>query len=229
MDDQPKPSEPPKSDKKTALPPPLKPGNVLDSIFHKGGPMPTASLGFRALAFFLDFVLITAVAMVFIWKIAIPISHPGALHEYSTNIQETQAWLERYDSPIEGMQSYFNDKSSPLFTTSQDLNSAIEYAFNLAFLIFWLYFAIGEAFFGGSSFGKRLCCIRSVSTITLGPLPVFTAIVRAGVKTTAIFLLFPISIFIPLLGLLFNKRQQLLHDLCSRTAVIDERHMQVKR
>ena len=58
-------------------------GNLLDSVFRKDGPMPPASIGLRGLAFLLDFILISAVASIIIWKIALPQSNPAAFTELS--------------------------------------------------------------------------------------------------------------------------------------------------
>ena len=95
------------------------------------------------------------------------------------------------------------------------------------FVLFWIYFGACEGFFNGSTIGKQLCCIRTVSTVTLGTQPILTGIIRGGIKTTLIFVLFPISALLTLIGLMFNKRRQMLHDLLSRTAVVDERKMKI--
>ena len=73
--------------------PPTAPVNVLDSVFSDGGPMPAARIGIRALAFLLDFVLLTAVASVIIWKFAMPYAHPGALSEFNQWSLEFLSWL----------------------------------------------------------------------------------------------------------------------------------------
>jgi len=90
-------------------------------------------------------------------------------------------------------------------------------------LTIWLYFALGEAFFGGSSLGKRICRIRSVSTVTLGAPPLMAGIVRGGLKTLTLYLFFPLAMIATLAALFFNKRRQMGHDLMSRTVVIDEK------
>ena len=210
MDDD-QPNEAPKQIQPPALPPPLKPSNVLDSIFKKKGPMPAASVGIRSLAFLLDFVLLYLISMLIVYKIGWPANYPGAYFELEQWMHAILAWTETGST-----------QATPP-EMNAGLMAALGYALNLMFIIFWVYFAVGEAFFGGSSLGKRLCCIRSVSTITLGHPPIFTGIVRGGLKTTSIFIVFPISAPITLVALFFNKRGQFLHDLLSRTAVVDER------
>lgn len=201
-------------------PPPIKPDNVLDSIFSEGGPMPTARFSLRALALVLDYILMTAVASLIIWKIALPHSHPGAFGEYMQWSQEMLAWIMAW---IEN-----NNFDTPFPEPSQQLVGALAVANELQLLIFWLYFAIGEAFFAGSSLGKRICRIRSISTVNLEPPPVFAGIVRGGLKTVTLFWLFPIAFGATFLALFFNNRRQLGHDLCARTAVVDEKYVNLQ-
>ncbi|MFQ3224804.1 MAG: putative RDD family membrane protein YckC [Lentimonas sp.] len=196
-------------------PPPLKPSNVLDSMLSDDGPMPTARLGIRALAFLMDFVLLTALATFIIWKIAMPQEHPGAFAEFNEWTQELVVWFSE-----DGMQT---GADQPQW--SDNLIEALTYARDLQLLIFWLYFAIGEAFFAGSSLGKRACRLRSISTVTMGTPPIMAGVVRGGLKTLTLFLAFPIALLATLGTLFFNKRRQMGHDLLSRTAVIDEKYL----
>lgn len=208
---KPEPGEP------ASQPPPIQTNRLLDSILAQDGPMPAARLRIRGLAFALDFILLTAVSMLIIWKFVMPIQHPGTFYEFSQWMENLLYWF----------QSGGSGSGAPAPEMSPELSDGLRFAQDLQLLIFWVYFAVGEVFFGGSSLGKRICRLRSISTITLGPLPWLTAIVRAGLKTLAIFLLFPISIVITLAGVLFNRRRQMLHDLLSRTAVIDERYLKL--
>lgn len=198
---------------KSGTPPPIKPDNVLDSIFSESGPMPAARFSLRALALFLDFILMTAVSSVIIWKIVLPQSHPGAFGELMSWSQDVMYWVEARQP----------DEAIP--TPGKNLIEALSIANELQLLLFWIYFAIGEAFFAGSSLGKRICRIRSVCTTTLGAPPVFSGILRGGLKTVTILWLFPVALAATFLALFFNKRRQLGHDLCARTAVIDEKHL----
>lgn len=200
----------------SGTPPPIKPDNVLDSIFSESGPMPTARFSLRALALVLDFILMTAVASIIIWKIALPQSHPGAFGDLMQWSQEVVTWFENHEP----------DEAMPV--PSKELAEALSIANELQLLLFWLYFAIGEAFFAGSSLGKHICRIRSVSTITLGPLPVLSGIIRGGLKTVTLFWLFPIAFAATFCALFFNKRRQLGHDLCARTAVVDEKYVNMQ-
>ena len=188
-------------------------GNLLDSVFRKDGPMPPASIGLRGLAFLLDFVLISAVGSIIIWKITLPQSHPAAFTELTEWTQAIVTW--------------WGDRATAVDTTlpepSKNLTEALTIANELQLLCFWLYFSLGEAFFAGSSLGKRICRIRSVSTVTLSKPPIMAGIVRGGLKTLTLYFFFPIAMIATLVTLFFNKRRQMGHDMMSRTAVIDEK------
>lgn len=194
------------------------PNSLLNSIFRKDGPMPPASIRLRALAFILDFILVSAVGSVIIWKIALPQTHPAALSEYLEFSQQLVGWIQALSSNPE----------VPMPEPSRSLGEAIAIANELQMLCFWLYFAIGEAFFKGSSLGKRICRIRSISTVTLGYVTVMPGIVRGGLKTLSLYLFFPFGMIVTLIALRFNKRKQMGHDMMSRTAVIDEKFEKIQ-
>ncbi|MFT4901865.1 MAG: putative RDD family membrane protein YckC [Lentimonas sp.] len=195
-------------------PPPIQTNRLLDSMLSKDGPMPAARLRIRAVAFALDFVLLTAISMLLIWKFIMPIYHPSTFYEFNQWMNAFIAWIQ------DGSQASGIDMP----TMNESLAEGLGFAQDLQLIIFWFYFAIGEVFFVGSSLGKKICRLRSISTVTLSDLPVLTGLVRAGLKTLAIFMLFPLSIVITLCAVLFNKRRQMVHDILSRTAVIDERY-----
>ena len=201
-----RPDEDPQQDRPSA-------GNLLDSVFRKDGPMPPASIGLRSLAFFLDFILISAVASIIIWKIALPQSHPAAFTELTEWTQAVGTWWGDRATTVD----------APLPEPSKNLAEALIIANELQMLCFWLYFALGEAFFAGSSLGKRICRIRSVSTVTLDKPPIMAGIIRGGLKTLTIYFFFPIGMIATLVTLFFNKRRQMGHDMMSRTAVVDEK------
>ena len=197
----------------------LQPETVLDSVFSDGGPMPPARLRLRALAFVLDFILVTAVASIIIWKIALPHSHPGAFHDLMIWTEQLFEWVGDSARP--------EDSTPP--QPSKELAKALTLANEPQLLTFWIYFAFGEAFFGGSSLGKRICRLRSISTVTLGPPPILSGIVRGGLKTILLFWIFPILFAANFIALRFNKRRQLGHDWFSRTAVVDEKYLSLEQ
>jgi uncharacterized RDD family membrane protein YckC len=187
------------------------PNKLLDSILSDDGPMPSARLGIRSLAFLLDFILCSAVATLLIWKVFLPAAHPGSFLELNEWIEQLLQWLQSAEATRETMPE-----------PGKDLLAALRYASEIQLLTFWVYFGIGEIFLGGS-LGKRACRLRSISTITLGPLNFFAALLRAGIKTAALFFLSPLLLIATLVALFFNPRRQMGHDLLARTAVVDEK------
>jgi uncharacterized RDD family membrane protein YckC len=187
------------------------PNKLLDSILSDDGPMPSARLGIRSLAFLLDFILCSAIATLLIWKVFLPMSHPGSFLELNEWVDQLLKWMQSAEATRETMPE-----------PGKDLLAALRYASEIQLLTFWVYFGIGEIFLGGS-LGKRACRLRSISTITLGPLNFFAALLRAGIKTAALFFLSPLLLIATLVALFFNPRRQMGHDLLARTAVVDEK------
>ena len=212
MSDAPKP---PAEAPPEGSPPPIRPNNVLDSVFRDDGPLPPARLGIRTLAFLLDFILISGVAAVLIWKVAMPQSHPGAFSEFLGWGQQIVDWANT------GAQA-----NQPIPQPSRNLAEALSFASDIQLLVFWLYFALGEAFFAGSV-GKCACRLRTVSTITLGPPPLITGLIRGGIKTAVLFFIPPLALAATFAALFFNRRRQMGHDLLSRTVVVDEKRLPV--
>ncbi len=186
-----------------------RPGNVLDSILRDGGAMPPAQLGLRALALLLDTVLLGAASVLILGKIALPMTHPGALYDF-------QQWLQAVSAAT-------GSENPPM---GAELLEAMSFAQNLMILLFWAYFGAGEAFFRGSTLGKRACRLRTHSTVTLDAPNRITGIVRGGVKTFVLFYALPL-LLLDLVPLLFNRRRQTGHDLVTRTAVIDEKFVKM--
>lgn len=185
--------------------------HVLDAILSDEGPMPSARLGIRSFAFLLDFILCTFIAALLIWKIILPQSHPESFEELTIWTEQLIEWSQSTAPTVDNMPK-----------PEDSLIRALRHASEIQLICFWIYFALGEIFLGGS-FGKRTCRLRSINTVNLGSLTVFGAILRAGIKSAAIFFLCPLGLIANSLALLFNKRRQFGHDLLSRTAVIDEK------
>jgi uncharacterized RDD family membrane protein YckC len=198
------PQKPPASEAGEA-----RPSSVLDSILREGGPLPPARLGLRALALLLDTLLLGAASILILSKVALPLAHPGALYEF-------RQWLEAASAAA-------GDDAPPM---GPELLEALAFAQNLMVILFWAYFAAGEAFFRGSSLGKRACRLRTFSTVTLEAPTPLTGIVRGGAKTFVLFFAFPL-LLADLIPLFFNRRRQTGHDLITRTAVIDEKFVKM--
>ena len=184
--------------------------NPLDLMFNDEGSLPPARIGIRALAFLLDFILVSAVATIIIWKIILPQTHPGTFHEFILWGEQLTNWVNS------------NERSEiELPKPNHNLSIALKDANDLQLIIFWLYFALSEALFA-VTLGKKACRLRTISTITQSPPPFVTGVIRGGL-ITAVFFTPPIGLVATISALLFNKRRQMGHDLLSRTIVIDEK------
>ena len=185
--------------------------NPLDLIFNDEGSLPPARIGIRALAFLLDFILVSAVATIIIWKIILPQTHPGTFHEFILWGEQLTNWFNS------------NERSEiALPKPNHNLSIALNFANDLQLLTFWLYFALSEALFA-VTIGKKACRLRTISTITLSPPPFVTGVIRGGLITAVFFFIPPVGLVASVSTLLFNKRRQMGHDLLSRTIVIDEK------
>lgn len=193
-------------------PPPIKPSNVLDSVLSDSGPMPPARFGIRVLAFCFDLALILGVTAL-ILKATLLEEFPNA----------ATVWAD-YNVAMQNM-DYVKSMISDMNGTNPELFKIVTHALSTTITVAWFYFSTGEAFFRGSSVGKRCCRLRSISTITLGEPTIFTGIVRGGLKTIMIFSFGIIGWAAMLIPLYFNTRRQMGHDLLSRTAVIDEKYL----
>lgn len=187
------------------------PSSVLDSIFRDDGPMPPAKLGIRFLAFFMDAILLLLISNFFVLNYAWPAAYPEAYSAYL-------AWFE---SLLNGLST-----GSPVEALDPEIIAAFNYANSIQLVVFWIYFAIGEAFFAGASLGKRMFRLRTVSMINLATPSLFNAIFRAGAKSITVLSFFPLLLVGSLIAFRFNKRRQMGHDLLNRTVVVDEKRMQ---
>ncbi len=185
--------------------------NPLDLMFNDEGSLPPARIGIRALAFLLDFILVSAVATIIIWKIILPQTHPGTFREFILWGEQLTNWVNS------------NERSEiALPKPNHNLSIALNFANDLNLLIFWLYFALSEALFA-VTLGKKACRLRTISTITLSQPPFVTGVIRGGLITAVFFFIPPVGLVASMSSLLFNKRRQMGHDLLSRTIVIDEK------
>ena len=189
------------------------PKTALDSVLSDSGAMPAARLGIRLQAFILDWIFISLLGSLIIWKFLMPQTHPDALMELNNWGKSIVDWFGS-----NGLKS-----GDPIPEWSESLEEAMTYVQFFMTLVFWIYFAVGEALFAGRSFGKAICRLRSISIVTMEKPFFFSAVARTGLKTFC--LLFPLLMVITIIAFGFNRRRQMGHDLLCRTAVVDERYL----
>ena len=188
--------------------------SVLDSVLSDSGAMPAARLGIRLQALILDCIFVILFSFIAIGQFALPQAFPNVYTEVEQWNRDFSEWLDERKNSSE---------NNPIPPLSDSLEDAIIYAQTLVLLFFCLYFAVGEAFFSGYTFGKSICRLRTISVVTMGKPFFFSSIARAAIKAFAI--LSPFILLATLIALLFNKRRQMGHDLLCRTAVVDERYL----
>ena len=171
--------------------------------------IPEASIAFRGLAFLLDYILIVLLAILIILKVILPLNPSFSLEALNDWLNAYLAWAESN-----------SDTAAPILNDSaQSILLLITESFSIIFI---LYFLLCDTVFKGSSIGKK---IFSLKTITLTPgnsIPIFHAGIRAISKTIILFYFFPILFLAAALTKRFHKSKQWGHDLISQTKVIDE-------
>ncbi len=187
---------------------------VLDSVLSDSGAMPAARLGIRLQALILDCVFVILFSLIAIGQFALPQAFPNVYTEVEQWNRDFSEWLDKRKNSSE---------NNPMPTLSDSLEDAVIYAQTLTLFFFCLYFAVGEAFFSGYTFGKSICRLRTISVVTMEKPFFFSSIARAAIKAFAI--LSPFILLATLIALFFNKRRQMGHDLLCRTAVVDERYL----
>jgi len=185
------------------------PQSALDSVLSDSGTMPAARLWIRLQAFIFDFVFVNLLASLIIWAYIMPEGFTE-LNDWKNSVIQ---WLSE-----SGPKSF---DAMPKWDES--LTEIMNYALFLMTLSFWVYFAVGELFFAGKSFGKAICRLRSISIVTMEKPSFYSAIFRSGLK--AFCLLYSPLMVITLIVFGFSRRRQMGHDLLCHTAVVDERYI----
>jgi uncharacterized RDD family membrane protein YckC len=171
--------------------------------------LPEAPVAYRSLAFLLDYILLILLATLIILQVILPLNPTFSLEALNEWLQDYFAWAEsnkQSEAPI------LND-------SAQSILLLITESFSIIFI---LYFALCDTVFKGSSIGKKIFNLKTITLTPRDSIPVFHAIVRAISKTIILFYFFPILLLVAILTKRFHKSKQWGHDLISQTKVIDE-------
>ena len=174
--------------------------------------MPAARFGIRLQAFLFDWVFIGMLAAILV-RLIVPHFFPSAIVESNNWLDDFAEWIAQ-----DGL-----TKSIPMPQWSEDFAITMAFSQLLVFGIFWLYFTVSDTFFSGYTFGKSICRLRTVSTVTMKKPAFMSSVARGGLKALAMFS--PLILLVTIAALKFNKRRQMAHDLLCRTAVVDERYL----
>lgn len=166
----------------------------------------------RIVAFLLDTILVTVASAFLLSVFILPEYFPGAQDRLQEQVQEYLKLLQAA-----------RDQGNLMVEMSFDriVQEAIGACVFWFLGLFSLYNAIGEAFFRGSSIGKRMFALQVVSVITLEPLGFVEAFLRSSLKA------FSLMVYAPLLWInyflaFFGTKRQCGHDFLMRTVVIIE-------
>lgn len=159
----------------------------------------------RVFAFFLDFVLVTLIAMLIVFQFWLPGNYPEAWSTFMERVESLQSSGES----LRGME---------LSGEEQDM---FIYGELMTLLVFWLYFLAGEVFLKGSSIGKKVFGLRAVSIYRYSYLNFWESMVRAFTKTVSLLVLFPFLQVSYLLAF-FTRKRQAGHDFICRSCVVED-------
>mgnify|MGYP005740333029 FL=1 len=171
--------------------------------------LPEPSIAFRGLAFLLDYILVVLLATLIILQVILPLNP-------SFSLEALNDWLEAY---IAWAETNSTTAAPILNDSAQSILLLITESFSIIFI---LYFVICDTLFKGSSMGKKIFNLKTITLTPRDSIPIFHAGIRAISKTVLLFYFFPLLFLVAALTKRFHKSKQWGHDLISQTKVIDE-------
>ena len=183
--------------------------NKAKVISFDSDSIPEPSIAFRGLAFLLDYILVVLLATLIILQIILPLNP-------SFSLEALNDWLDAYLAWAESN----SDTAAPILNDSaQSILLLITESFSIIFI---LYFVLCDTLFKGSSIGKKIFNLKTITLTPRNSIPIFHAGIRAISKTIILFYFFPVLFLVAALTKRFHKSKQWGHDLISQTKVIDE-------
>ena len=171
--------------------------------------IPEPSIAFRGLAFILDYILVILLATLIILQVILPLNP-------SFSLEALNDWLDTYLA----WAASNTDTAAPILNDStQSILLLITESFSIIFI---LYFLLCDTLFKGSSIGKKIFNLKTITLTPRNSIPILHAGIRAISKTIILFYFFPILFLVAVLTKRFHKSKQWGHDLISQTKVIDE-------
>ena len=171
--------------------------------------LPEPSIAFRGLAFLLDYILVVLLATLIILQVILPLNP-------SFSLEALNDWLEAY---IAWAETNSTTAAPILNDSAQSILLLITESFSIIFI---LYFVLCDTLFKGSSMGKKIFNLKTITLTPRDSIPIFHAGIRAISKTVLLFYFFPLLFIVAVLTKRFHKSKQWGHDLISQTKVIDE-------
>jgi len=180
--------------------------------------LPEASFLIRLFAFLLDYLLLSFISFFIITQIILPQNNLLSMDQLVAWLEAYTSWLETEKSAAQSTAGTAGSMPMPSIQVIDTL-SLISESFTL---IFFTYFFVGDFALKGSSIGKKIFNIRTLSLIQPIKIPVFHALIRSMVKTMMLFHFFPFILLIAFATKFLHKRKSWGHDIVSHTIVVDE-------
>lgn len=181
----------------------------INTLLINADGLPQPPIWVRALSFLLDYCLLSVISALIITQFLLPmnpeLSWDGLI-----------AWSEQYLSQIQ------SKGTENLPVPNQTIQETLLFITESVTFLFLIYFFICDYFLKGSSIGKRIFNIRTLSLLKPEKIPLSSALMRSAAKTLILFYFFPIILSVAILTKFFHKSKQWGHDLISQTKVIDE-------
>ena len=180
-----------------------------DSLMINAEILPQPPIWVRTLSFMLDYCLLSILSALILTQILLPL-YPSLSWEALMN------WSDDY---LKALQST-GKESLPI--ASQIVEDTLLFISESVTLIFLSYFFICDFVFKGSTIGKKIFNLRTISLIHPDKIPFTNSLMRAAAKTLILFYFFPIILILAVLTKYLHKSKQWGHDLISHTKVVDE-------
>ena len=206
---------------------PLAPSRALDE--GRVCP-PPAPLLWRTLAFLADAVLLSATSFVLLYYLLpyFKASETSALIAWfeKTGDMAVAMWKASASGDVKTAETLAEQMRSTQSAPPTSAQEALSFIASWTFVIHWVGFSLMEIFSGGASIGKKMFNLKVVRFPHAEKPTVFDSVARSCWKTMAVVGGSPIAWIFAIVDAhwpLFNPLKRSLHDILSRTLVLDAR------
>ena len=177
-------------------------------------PLKSAKLHHRLFAFLMDVTLVSLLNLFLLGQVILPKQCPA----------EFQEWQQQVEQMSQNMKESFHLKHKLLLPKpTAPIQKMLHIATGFTLLFYWLYFAAGEIFLGGSSLGKRAFRLKVIHRNSQQCPGILDILIRTSIKAFTLLLsvgypFFLLNYLIPF----FTKKRLAGHDVICRTQVVEE-------
>ena len=179
-------------------------------------------MGYRCFAFLLDCILAGVVTLFLLDRILLPLYHPAGLEEMKETMQAYEAAAgEALDNQTEVPQLF------DYMLKSDNVMDMLKFILSISMLVFFTYFFFFELFMRGTTLGKKMFRIQTISMETSSPPGFMQAFLRAAMKTIMLLGSIPFT-WLSFILAFFTSQKRTGHDILTRTLVVSEMHLPAK-